>query len=90
MLDNSHGNSSASDHVTGIHDNSLADNYYGEEAIGNNLKVYVTKECNHHAAGIHTILDPNLVSILESSTKRSRTLLYPITSKRSGKETDDP
>ena len=49
LLNNPHGNSSASDHAPGIQDNSLADNYSGEEAIDNNCKAYGTLEGNRHA-----------------------------------------
>ena len=75
MLSNPRRNISASDHVAGIQDNSLADNDHGEEAIGNNLKVYGTPEGNHHTKGIQPIVDPTLVPIPESSNKRPQTLL---------------
>jgi len=79
LLGNHHGHSSASDHVADVQDNSSGDNYSGEEAIVDNRKVCGTPEGNCHAAGIHTIVDPTLVPISESSNKRPQTLLSPIT-----------
>ena len=44
LIGNPHGDSSASYHEAGVQDNLLADNYSGEEAIGNTLKVCGTPE----------------------------------------------
>ena len=65
MLVNPHGTSPVLDHATGVHDNLLTDDYYGEEAISNHLKACGTPKGNQHAAGIQIIVDPTLVPVLE-------------------------
>ena len=62
---NPRGNISASDHAAEVHDNLLVDNYSGEESTNNDLKACGTLKYNRYAEGIHMIVDPTLVPILE-------------------------